>query len=290
MFILLQGSHSPTTAFAKLRFGTLTETGTPTPNPTPVASANEPAEYMQCYSSDTIHQNTSASNSPCDSNPSKSTSLYILNSNSNNSNITDTSRSPSPTSMRPSRPMSLSLTKVDEIASNQPTTRRPLSLGVNVLQDVKVEERPVTKTDELTTSISQATPPTATQSVSVANASVISPDTFKLPEHSTGTSSELVLRDSQCKPKVRPRSVTLSENRRDGQSTPTTPTNSLTSPRTVPDSMDRLFHYASPNKSRSLEDILHVVESMPTAASTGSISSTGSHSSLHGSLEVIKVL
>lgn len=277
----LQGSHSPTAAFAKLRFGAISETGTP--HPTPLRSAEEP-EFMQCYSPDTIHQNTSATSSPCDGGASKISGLHILNTNCNNGNPTTSvgSRSPSPNSMRPIRPMSLKLSKVEEV-SNQPITRRSSSAGSERLEDVRVGERTASNIGEQTISISEAAPAVETQSVTVSSAAVLSPDTFKQPEQ-VGPSTDVVLREpSPYKHKVRPRSITLSESPR--KESPTTPIKDC-----VASDMNRLLAYSAQSKSRSLEDILHLADSIAAAPSSGSISSTGSHSSLHGSLEFIKVL
>lgn len=185
--------------------------------------------------------------------------------------------------------MSLSLTRVDDCsAGTPPTVRRPISLGVQVLEDAKVDERKVTKTNALTTRISEATPPIETQGVGVSNAAIVPPASFKQPEH-VDIACSVVLRDPPRNHRVRPRSVTLTENPsvKTRGATPRTPT--LDSSHTVPSGLDMFLTYGNQVKSRSLEDMLHMPDSITIGQSTASVSSTGSHSSLHGSLEVIKV-
>ncbi|XP_067950738.1 dual specificity protein phosphatase 16-like isoform X2 [Watersipora subatra] len=230
-----QNLPSPTTALAKLRFGGIELGSTRTPS-----SPAPEEDFMRCYSADTIHQNTSATNSPSGSTPVKApSSLHILNTNSSNSNLnTDSSRSPSPSSARLSRPACLTL-------QNE-------TPGLNPAESQSVTSPESTK--------------------------------FKEPER---LDSGVVLRDqkdSDRRQGIRPRSVTMSGL---AVSPSMTEHDSLTA---SPSSIDTLLESVSQGRSRSLENILQVVDNVAATPSAGNIGSTGSHSSLHGSLEVITVL
>ena len=311
LFLFLQSSHSPTTAFAKLRFGALTSgtDGLPlTPKPT-AQPINEEPEFMHCYSSETKHRNASNSSTPT---APRSLSLHILNcNNSNNSSIDGTEGSPSPNS-KASRPMSLSLTRLDE-ATPTSTQKRPISLDASQstpLQDAAVTQPKESRTDEMTSTVTEATPPTQTDCVSVAQAT---PVDFKQPESGSSPATKVQLREhTSPRLKIRPKSVALAQNSpKERVASPMTPTKEyLASPQAIPSNFDMILKYSQETfKSRSLEDSINkadracltcssadkclcheMIPKLSVAQSTGSISSAGSHNSLHGSLEVIKVL
>lgn len=189
--------------------------------------------------------------------------------------------------------MSLSLTGVNELS--QPAHRRPLSLGVHVTQEsVDVKNETLTRTNEMTDSVQQATPPAEVIGVAVASASVT--DAFRTPEQveTTPTNAEAVLLRENKSPRhrSRPKSVVLTENlAKERVATPSTPTNDyVLSPRKLPAELDVILACGVTAKSRSLEDIINISDNLLSGQSTGSISSAGSHNSVHGSLEFIKVV
>lgn len=265
---------------------------------------------MHCYSSETKHRNASTGSTPTAA--PRSLSLHILNcNNSNNSSMDRSEGSPSPNS-KASRPMSLSLTRLDEATPTTP--KRPVSLAgakSTPLQDASVSQLKECRTDQISTTVAEATPPSETDRVPVSQAtsnSLTTPVDFKQPE------STVQLRE-QTSPrslKIRPKSVALAQNSpKERVATPMTPTKDyLASPQLIPSNLDMILKYSQETfKSRSLEDSLNkadrvcltcssidkclcheVIPKLSVAQSTGSISSTGSHNSLHGSLEVIKVL
>lgn len=294
---------------------------------------------MTCYTADTIHQNSSSNNSPCDT-PTRSISLQLLNSNcNNNSRPAESSspldRSPSPNfgGIRPSRPMSLSLTTVDKVNTSA-SIKRPLSLGINILQEPQVTSPTESKTNQMTLTLAEATPPSEQESVTLAQAKSDSNNSSTKPNNIQSDCSspntdnvQVVLREKKSPTnKTRPRSMALPENTtpKEHIQLPSTPTTDRLQPAYntgVANSLgvilaSAVYSDSEQRKSRSLEDMYlldHKVcrgclsdsscqcsntATTTTAATTSkltinqsntSLSSQGSHSSLHGSLEIVQV-
>lgn len=264
------------------------------------------AEEPEFYVSNVMPSVSSANSSPCTT-PTHPSSVHILNSNCNNNSGQYTEdgldRSPSPTSyaVRPSRPMSLSLSTADTY-SPKAAVKRPVSLGIQLLEGATVALPTECKADEQTLTVDEATPPSENRGVEAVSLS-------RQP------SEGVQLRRKVTEQRTRPKSMAFIETSspKEKPPTPLTPTQEPVTPHTAPvttlDMMILGYTSESQRKSRSLENVIshgsdltterrcHLclanvckcASKFPAVSSAGSMSSAGSHSSLHGSLELIPV-